>query len=191
MNVLAISGSLRAASVNSALLRATARLAPRGVDVRVSTAPGSLPLFNPDLEPHPPSVVVAFREAVAAADALIFASPEYAHGVSGVIKNALDWLVSFEPVAWMPVAVFSASPRSTYADAALRETLQTMSTCIVEEACFRFQLVGANMGEDEIVRSTDVSARIKASLAALEGFRASERPARDSSMPDARGASRR
>jgi chromate reductase, NAD(P)H dehydrogenase (quinone) len=175
MNVLAISGSLRAASVNSALLRATARLAPRGVDVRVSTAPGSLPLFNPDLELHPPPAVMAFRHAVAAADAMIFASPEYAHGVTGVLKNALDWLVSFEPVASMPVAIFSASPRSQYADAALAETLQTMSTCIVEEACFRFQLVGANMDEDAMVRSTDVSASIRGALAVLQAYRASER----------------
>lgn len=167
MIVLAISGSLRAASVNSALLRATARLAPSEIDVHVYREIGALPLFNPDLERQCPSEVASLREKVRTADALIFASPEYAHGITGVIKNALDWLVSFEPFAAKPVAIFSASPRSTYADPALRETLRTMSASIVDEACFSIQLVGAKMSEDDIVLSPTISAGVRAALAAL------------------------
>lgn len=79
MRVLAISGSLRAASVNAALLRATARLPPSGMEVRVYPEIRALPLFNPDLEMRVPPEVAALREEVAAADALILASPEYAH----------------------------------------------------------------------------------------------------------------
>lgn len=167
MKVLAISGSLRAASVNSTLLRATARLAPAGIDVRVCAGIGALPLFNPDLESQVPAAVAKLREEVAEADALIFASPEYAHGVTGVIKNTLDWLVSYAPFAYKPVAIFSASPRSRFADPALRETLQTMSATIVDAACFRFQLVGANMEEEDMVLSDSVSREIKAALEAL------------------------
>ena len=170
MKILAISGSLRAASVNSALLRATARLAPSDLQIRVYAHLGALPLFNPDHEPTPPAAVKALRAAVAAADALIFASPEYAHGITGAIKNALDWLVSFEPFAYKPVAIFSASPRSTYADPALRETLHTMSASIVNDACFSAQLVGAKMSEDDMVQSTPISTHIKAALAALQAF---------------------
>ena len=176
MRVLAISGSLRAASVNSALLRASACLAPPEMDVRVYPGVRALPLFNPDLESEVPHEVIDLREEVAAADALIFASPEYAHGVTGVVKNTLDWLVSFEPFAYKPVAIFSASPRSEYADPALRETLQTMSASIVNDACFSFQLVGAKMGEAEMVRSPAISAEIKIALKALLDFRAGEPP---------------
>ena len=182
MRVLAISGSLRAASINSALLRATARLAPRGIEVRVYPEIRALPLFNPDLEAKVPFEVSSLREAVAAADALIFASPEYAHGVTGVIKNTLDWLVSLEPFAYKPVAIFSASPRSQYADPALRETLQTMSASIVNEACFSSQLVGAKMSEDDMVLSPSISAGIRAALGALKDFRAGEYP-KNASFP--------
>ena len=167
MKVLALSGSLRAASVNTALLRATARLAPSGIDVRFCAEIAALPLFNPDLEPRVPAPVAALRDAVGAADALIIASPEYAHGVTGVIKNALDWLVSFEPFAHKPVAIFSASPRSTHADPALRETLSTMSACIVDEACFSSQLVGARMSESDMVLSPGVACGIRGALEAL------------------------
>lgn len=134
LNILALSGSLRKASINSALLRAAARLAPPGLAVTVYSGLGDLPLFNPDLESAPPAEVVRFHSHVAAADALLIASPEYAHGVTGTIKNALDWLVGFEGFAGMPVAVLNASLRAHHADDALRETLRTMAAAIVEEA---------------------------------------------------------
>jgi NAD(P)H-dependent FMN reductase len=182
MKVLAISGSLRVASVNSALLRATARLAPNEIEVRVYAKIQTLPLFNPDLEAEVPPEVKTLRDEVAAADALIFASPEYAHGVTGVIKNTLDWLVSFEPFAYKPVAIFNASPRSKFADPALRETLQTMSAYIVDDACFSSQLVGAKMSETEMVLSPAISAEIKTALMALQDFRVGEQP-KNASFP--------
>lgn len=182
MKILAISGSLRAVSVHSALLRAAARLAPRGVDVKVFAQTGALPLFNPDLEIQVPLPVASLREEVAAAGALIFASPEYAHGVTGAIKNTLDWLVSFEPFAFKPVAIFNASPRSRYADPALRETLRTMSAAIVDEACFSAQLVGAGMGEGEMLASPEISKAIVAALEALRSFRPAE-PAENAAFP--------
>jgi NAD(P)H-dependent FMN reductase len=164
---LAISGSLRAASINSALLRAAARLSPPNMDVRVCRTVGELPLFNPDLEPKLPSPVSAFHAEVAAADALLIASPEYAHGVSGTIKNALDWLVSFEPFIHKPVAVLNASPRAHHADEALRETLRTMSAVIVEEASISISLLGAHLTEDGMVRDPTISRSIRNSLLAL------------------------
>jgi NAD(P)H-dependent FMN reductase len=143
------------------------------MEISVYSGIGALPLFNPDLEAAVPSEVSSLRAEVAAADALIFASPEYAHGVTGVIKNTLDWLVSFEPFAYKPVAIFNASPRSQYADSALRETLQTMSVSIVNDACFNYQLVGAKMSENDMVLSPGISAEIRAALGALRAFRTS------------------
>src|SRR5579872_2393862 len=143
MIVLGLCGSLRRASVNLALLRAAARLAPPGLELRVFGRLGELPLFNPDLEAELPPPVAALHGAVAAADALLIASPEYAHGVTGTIKNALDWLVAFEPFVGKPVAVLNASPRAHHADEALRETLRTMSARIVEEASLSLPLLGS------------------------------------------------
>jgi hypothetical protein len=79
--------------------------------------------------------------------------------------------VSVEPFACKPVAIFSASPLSLYADAALRETLQTMSASIVDEACFASQLVGAKLSEGDMFHSPHISAGIKAALSALQDFR--------------------
>jgi chromate reductase len=167
MQLLALSGSLRAVSINSALLRAAARLAPAGIEVQWCPCLGALPLFNPDLEGEPAAVVQQFRARVAQADALLIASPEYAHGMTGTIKNALDWLVSFEPFAYKPVAVLNASPRAHHADAALREVLTTMAAVIVEPASITLPLVGGRLDEDGMVTTPAVASAIRAALQAL------------------------
>lgn len=169
MKILAISGSLRAASINSALLRAATRLAPPHMDITLFAGLGDLPLFNPDLELALPAPVARLHAEVAAANALLIASPEYAHGVTGTIKNALDWLVSFEAFVNKPVALINASPRAHHADAALRETLKTMSAVIVEAASISIPLLGANLTETDMVESPSVSRAIQESLAALHG----------------------
>lgn len=167
MKVLGISGSLRKASINSALLRAAGRLAPPGVELMVLNGLGELPLFNPDLEASSPLPVRALHAAVAEADALLFASPEYAHGVTGTIKNALDWLVSFEPFVGKHVAVLNASPRAHHADAALREILKTMSAAIVEPASLSIPLLGAKLDEHGMVEDPAVSSAVTTCLDAL------------------------
>jgi chromate reductase len=165
--VLALCGSLRAASINAALLRAAARLAPDEITVTLFTGLADLPLFNPDLEPSPPAAVQALRRAVAAADALLIASPEYAHGVSGTLKNALDWLVSFEPFVAKSVAVINASPRARHAHEALLEILTTMSACLVREACIALPLLGSGLNEAGMVADLKVAAAVRAVLARL------------------------
>jgi chromate reductase len=153
IRILALCGSLRAASMNAALLRATARLAPAGISVDLFGGMAGLPLFNPDLEADLPAPVRRLHEAVSGSDALLIASPEYAHGVTAVIKNALDWLVSFPPFVDKPVAVFNASPRSVHADASLRETLTTMSARLVADACLALPLRSTGITEQGILDS--------------------------------------
>src|SRR3546814_9693304 len=95
MRLLALSCSLRAASTNTALLRAAAAAAPAGMTVEIYDGLGRLPVFNPDDDEGPgPAPVAAFRRRLALADALLVACPEYAHGVPGGLKNALDWVVA-------------------------------------------------------------------------------------------------
>jgi NAD(P)H-dependent FMN reductase len=183
MHFLALCGSLRAASINAAMLRAAARIAPAGIRLEIHPSLGTLPLFNPDLEAAPPSPVDALRAAVARADALVIASPEYAHGVTGTIKNALDWLVSFEPFVHKPVAVLNASPRAHHADDAMRETLRTMSAVLVAQACVAIPLLGARLDEDGMVDSPPVATALSGALTALAGEVRRRRDAGDPAFP--------
>lgn len=167
MKVLAVSGSLRAASLNSAFCRAAARLAPPGVTVSIYPGLAELPLFNPDLEAAPPPAVACWREAFAAADAVLVASPEYAHGVTGVIKNALDWLVSFEGAVGKPVGLINTSPRARHAHESLAEILRTMSLDIVEGASLAIPLHGYCRTDDDMTSSAGVRESIGRIFAAL------------------------
>ena len=139
--------------MNAALLRATARLAPAGSTITIFQGLDELPLFNPDLEADMPAPARRLQAAISECDALLIASPEYAHGVTAVIKNALDWLVSHPPFVDKPVAIFNASPRSVHAEAALRETLTTMSARIVPEACLALPLRSTGITEQGILDS--------------------------------------
>jgi NAD(P)H-dependent FMN reductase len=167
VKVLALSGSLRATSINTMLLRAAGRLAPVGMTVEVFGGLGDLPLFNPDTEADPPPPVVDLRRRVGDAHALIIASPEYAHGITGSMKNALDWLVGHGPFAGKPVAVLNASPRAHHADDALREVLRTMAAVIVELASITIPLLAAKLDEDGMVNTPWSAAAIRESLEAL------------------------
>lgn len=141
MRVLAISGSLRARSSNRALLRAAATLAPSGMEWETYGGLADLPHFNPDddEEGRPvPKAVAELRSRVIAADGWVISSPEYAHGVPGSLKNALDWLVSCPEVPGKPVLLLNASAAGgDFAQAALAETLRTMSLRVLEESLTR------------------------------------------------------
>jgi NAD(P)H-dependent FMN reductase len=128
---------------------------------------GELPLFNADLEADLPPHVVALRSAVSSADALLVASPEYAHGVSGVMKNALDWLVGADDFAGKPVALVNSAPRAHHAHESLREILRTMSASLVAEACLTVPLLGACGTECGMLASPELAAEIRRALAAL------------------------
>lgn len=167
MNVLAISGSLRAASINTALLKAASQLAPPGVKIELFAGLGELPIFNPDLESCPPLAARIFRAYVRRADALLIASPEYAHGVTGAMKNALDWLVGYEHFAGKAVAVLNASPRARHADSSLREILRTMAANILENAPIEISLSGIGPHQDEMVGTAAVAETIREVLGRL------------------------
>ena len=167
MKLLALCGSLRSRSFSAGLLRAARTLAPAGMDFRLFDGHGQLPLFNPDLEPTAPEAVVALWDAVTWADAILIASPEYAHGVTGNLKNTLDWLVGHIPFAYKPVAVFNPSFQSHYADAALRETLRTMAADMINDACVRIPVIGSRVDPDCIADSPAFAAAITAALQAI------------------------
>lgn len=170
-DIIALSGSLRAASYNTAFLRALAGLAPdilpAGFTVFLHEGLDQLPFFNPDLEEAPPLPALQFCQRVGAADAIIIASPEYAHGVTGVIKNALDWLVGGEAVVDKPVAVLNLSPLAVHADAALRETLAVMSARVIAEASLKIPLLGSGLDAEGIMADAGLAADIRQVLEIL------------------------
>ena len=90
MTVLGLAGSLRRASINRGLLRAARDLAPAGITITILDL-HDLPLYNADDEPDPPAAARHLRDRVRAADAILFATPEYNYSVPGVLKNAIDW----------------------------------------------------------------------------------------------------
>ncbi len=125
MRLLAISGSLRRDSTSSAALRAAAAAAPAGVQVEVYEGLRELPHFDPDLEAEPPEPVTSFHEALEGSAAVLLCVPEYAHGIPGSFKNALDWTVRRGSLYQKPVTVIKTSPpgRGAYVRAALERVL--------------------------------------------------------------------
>lgn len=168
VRVLAISGSLRSASSNSALVRAAARLAPPGVEFSIDRDLGDVPPFNPDLDTDVvPAAVSRFRAALRASDAILISSPEYAHGVSGVLKNALDWVVSSGELIDKPIAVINASARATHAHASLCETLATMSGRVIDDASVTIPFAAPALDADGNLSDARISASLTSAIEVL------------------------
>ncbi len=165
--ILAISGSLRQVSSNTALLQAAIDLSPANVEIRLYGGLGNLPHFNPDLEPTEPPSVTDLRNQLRWSDGLIISSPEYAHGIPGVLKNALDWLVSGEEFVGKPIALFNASPRAIHAQASLIEIVTTMAGRIVPEASITVSLLGRNLDAAGIVADLEISKELQSAIAAF------------------------
>lgn len=137
IRLVGISGSLRQASSNTAILRTLQESMPAGVEMDLLPL-DAIPLYNQDLDgPNPPDAVRLFKEAIAACDGIVICSPEYNFGMPGVLKNALDWAsrpAFASPLKDKPVLLMTASPAftgGTRAQSQLRETLSgTLSRVI-------------------------------------------------------------
>jgi chromate reductase, NAD(P)H dehydrogenase (quinone) len=165
MKIIAISGSLRATSLNTAVLQAAGRLAPTGVTIEIFEGIGNLPFFNSDLDgDRLPREVAGFRAVIGTADGLLISSPEYARGVAGVMKNALDWLVGSFEFPNKPVALINTSPRATHALAALTVTLETMSARLVNDASITLPLLGTANDAESIAANAELAAPLRSAL---------------------------
>jgi chromate reductase len=136
--VLGISGSLRSDSHNTELLRAAASLLPSGVEFELFDGLKQIPPFDEDDEQNPPASVVALRERIAQADAVLFATPEYNHSIPGHLKNALDWVsrpMATNSLRNKPVAVIGASTGmfgAVWAQAELRKVLAAIGSRVLD-----------------------------------------------------------
>lgn len=142
MNLLAISGSGRQASTNTAMLRAVAEIAHPNHQVTVFDGISGLPVFSPDLELLPlPKSVPDFASLVGRSDGLIISSPEYVRAIPGGLKNAIDWLVARDEITEKPIVLMHASHRGDDMLAQIRLVLSTVSTHFSEGLFLRFELV--------------------------------------------------
>ncbi len=167
LTIVGLSGSLRRASLNTALLRELAALAPDGVNVAVHSI-AEVPLYNGDDEARDglPPAVISLKDAIGAADGLLLCSPEYNHSVPGVLKNTVDWLSrtpdGTEPtLRGKPVALTGASPGSSGTTLGQTAWLPVMRNVGAELWTGRLLVPGA-MRLFEDGKITDESARARA-----------------------------
>jgi NAD(P)H-dependent FMN reductase len=168
VRVVAISGSLRRASSNSAVIEAVARLVAETVEVSIYRELAELPPFNPDLDTEePPMSVVAFRHTLRTCDAVLISCPEYAHGVPGVLKNALDWVVGSGELIGKPVALLNTSPRATHAWSSLAETLTVMSARVISAASITLSIQSGALNAAAIAADAELAAALTSAIDAL------------------------
>ena len=165
---LAISGSLRAGSSNAALLDAARRLRPQDVAFDVYDGLAAIPAFSPDADIEPaPDAVTHWRSALARADAILVSSPEYAHGVPGALKNALDWVVGSGELMAKPIALLNPSPASLFAHPQLAEILTTMDARVVPDASVTIPIPRRGADGAMLAADANVAGQLRVALGAL------------------------
>ena len=171
MRILAISGSIRPDSYNTALLRAAAKLAPQGMHVTLYDGLHDLPVFVPDADDNNmPGAVKSFLSRVKKADGVIIGTPEYAHGLSGVLKNALDWFVASDAFVLKPVVATSVSTSAlggARGNIALLLTLSAMNAQVVTDGSLTVPFAKRRFGDDGELVDEITRDAVKVSLAAL------------------------
>lgn len=171
MKIIAISGSLRSSSTNTALLYATAALAPKELELTIYKGLGDLPHFTPELDGDTsPRAVRDWRALLENSDGVLIGTPEYAYGMPGVLKNALDWLVSSGELVNKPVATISASPSESggsKAHASLILTLTALAANIVEGGSVTVPFVGKKLNSNGGLTDLNTAQSLKFLLDAL------------------------
>jgi chromate reductase len=180
MTILGLSGSLRRDSFNTRLLRGVGELLPSGVELVVYDRLAEIPPYSEDHERDVPSAVAALKTAIAEADAILIATPEYNGSLPGTLKNALDWVsrpVAESPVRGKPAAVIGASLGmfgAVWAQAELRKVLATMGARVVDRELPIGQADEA-LGEGGLPRDHDAVASLSATIDELLDWTVEER----------------
>jgi len=158
-NIFAISGSLRSGSSNHNILRFLGGLLPAEVKYTIYENLAQIPPFDPGLDNEdPPQTVVDFRNKIANADVVIICTPEYAFGVPGQLKNALDWTVSSSTLVDKQVALITASSVGDSAHASLLKTLGALSANIIADLLVPF--IRAKIDSDGYIIDEDLKASL-------------------------------
>jgi len=166
--ILAISGSIRAKSSNLSILRLIADMMPVAVQYEIYSGLDTIPLFNPDLDTETVAqTVTEFRKKIKDADGILFCTPEYAFGVPGALKNALDWTVSSGEFTDKPVALITASSQGSRAHESLQHTLSAIGTKFTKEETLLISFIKAKMDQEGTVTNVATLASLKTVIAAF------------------------
>ena len=171
MKIVAVSGSLRAASSSTALVRAVLASAPSGMEAVLYDGLADLPHFSPERDGDAaPAAVRELRALIGSAGGVLICTPEYAYGIPGSLKNALDWLVTSGELWRKPAAALSASPSALggeKAHASLCLTLSALEAEIVQAASLQISFVSTKLNAEKEVSDPATRAALAVSLAAL------------------------
>ncbi|MFP7736178.1 NADPH-dependent FMN reductase [Priestia aryabhattai] len=171
IKILAISGSLRKNSSNTNILYAMSNLRPENTNFQFYEGVEHLPHFNPEIDTDsPPDLVKDLRNQLKIADGVIICTPEYARGVPGSLKNALDWIVSSGEFVNKPVAVISASSNSSggrKAHDSILLTLEMIEAKISKESTLRIGAIGAKINNKAEILDSTTSKQLKSVMNSL------------------------
>lgn len=173
MQILAISGSLNVSGTITTFVRAIAALAPERMAFALYDRLGDLPHFSPDRDgdgEHAPAAVTDLRGQLRVADGVLICTPEYAYGMPGSLKNALDWTVSSGDFVNKPVAALSASPYPTggeRAHASLLLTLTALNATVAEGCALTVPLVRTKMDAAGTISDPATAQALRSVLDAL------------------------
>ena len=168
MHILAISGSLRHTSTNTNILKACAKLAPPGVEIKLYDGLDKLPYFSPELDTEtsiPAPAVKDLREQLKHADAVIFCTPEYAFGVPGSFKNALDWTVGGGEFSQKPVAYITAASVGEKAHESLGFVLTAIGSAVA--GSLRIPFIRAKLTAEGTIKDPALNESVREVVDAL------------------------
>lgn len=170
--ILAILGSTRAASSNLNLIKAIQALTTDMFDITVYNGIGALPQFNPDLDnaDDVPTSVIVFRSQIKAADGVLISTPEYAMGVPGALKNAIDWTVSSCEFSNKPVALITASTSGLKAHDALLGTLQVIEAKMTGETALVIPFIKTRVNDEGTITDAHTLKQVNALLKVFAGL---------------------
>lgn len=167
-NIFAISGSLREGSSNHNILQLLGKMIPAGTNYTIYDGLRDIPAFDPGIDTGAaPAPVADLREKLSQADGIIICTPEYAFGVPGALKNALDWMVSSGSFSGKPTALITASTGGENAHEAMIKILGAIDAKLTPETTLLIQFVRSKMDADGTVTDTDTTQRLKALFEAL------------------------
>jgi chromate reductase len=159
--IFAISGSLRAGSSNHNILMALSKMMPSEVNYIIYDGLAHIPAFDPGIDnENPPATVSALRDQLAEADGIIICTPEYAYGVPGTLKNALDWMVSSASFSGKPTGLITASTDGENAHEAMIKILGAIDAKLSPETTLLIQFVRSKMDAEGDIVDPDTAKKL-------------------------------
>ena len=166
--ILAISGSTRQSSTNLSLIKAIIELSADSLDIKIFEGLSDIPHFNPDLDTDdPPKNVVDFRRELKEADGILICTPEYAMGVPGTLKNAIDWTVSSCEFSHKPVALITASSVGEKGHLSLIETLKIIESDMPDDSQLLVSFVKTKVSSEGRITDVQTLEQVKRLLVSL------------------------